>query len=180
MTKTNYVCADCKATLKHSSPSMLKKHETSNKHIRSISKKAEEIELKIEYPLVYATAEIIDLDDTSSVSSGESAPAIKYGYEVSIKFKCELNIKEKSAIINALKFKFIVCLPTYLQDNNYQVCITRGIHKSNWRCYHFNGYYRDRTTGETMSPILHFNLKNFKWENIPCITNVTSINNHKL
>jgi len=123
-------------------------------------KTAEETELKKEYATEYGTAEIIEVGKK---------------FQIQIKFKCELDRKEKSAIINALKFKFVVCMPTYLQDNNYVVCVTQGIHQSDWRGHHFNGFYRDLNSGEKKSPILHFNLRDFKAENIPCITNITSL-----
>ena len=65
MTNNNqYECADCGATLKHSSPCFILKHSKSKKHMKSITKPIEVIDLgyKIEYPKVYGRAEIIEVE----------------------------------------------------------------------------------------------------------------------
>jgi hypothetical protein len=73
----------------------------------------------------------------------------------------------------------MVCMPNYLKDNDYDIIITKGIHYSNGR-YHFNGFFVGKTDKQKKTDMLHFNLKNFKAENIPCISNITSINNYSL
>jgi hypothetical protein len=168
MTNSTYECADCGTTLKHTSKCFIIKHENTKKHLKSISKPIEVIDLgyKVEYPTEYGRVEFINT-------------VVKIEHAVQINFKVQLSLQEKGAIINALKFKFMVCMPNYLKDNDYDIIITKGIHYSNGR-YHFNGFFVGKTDKQKKTDMLHFNLKNFKAENIPCISNITSINNYSL
>jgi hypothetical protein len=180
-----YYC-NCGMIVNSAYPSHIAIHTKSAKHKRNLDTIMSMIQ---PYPQLWATATIEETKSPEVPEVYEKKPypqlwaksiieSIRPHQDIRIRFYCTLTIEEKGAIINALKFKFLTNdkMKIMLKRNNYIIKIVRGIHSSSAYGFHFNGCYIDADTLEEKTPTMHFNLLNFKWENIPCITTITNMN----
>lgn len=185
--KPQYYCK-CGKVLNSYSPSHIKIHNKTLIHKnKTWIHKRHTIQ---PYPLLWAKAtieeisspttkvpEVYEVKEYPQLWTKATIEDLRQQQEITIKIRCTITVEEKGAIINALKFKFLTNekMKNMLKRNNYAIKITRGIHSSSAYGYHFNGSYVDKDTNEEKSATMHFNLLNFKWENIPCITSITCI-----